>query len=182
MLRLFVAFPITNEFLNAIHQLEKNSHVPSNVKWTREGNHHITLFFIGSVDEKELDYIDQSLTEIFKKQKSFQLEYFCNEVKNKKGKAVMIWSRFKDSEEFSQIHSNLSEKLLHLANDKAEKINVIPHCTLARIKPPVSREEITIGDLQLREKIQNIPKAELWKSYQGTEGVIYEPVFRYTFS
>ncbi len=179
MIRIFCAFPINGEIADSFLQVaDKNSQI-ENIRWTPKANLHITLFFIGEVEEKNLEQIKNELSEVFKVQHSFTLEFDSVVFKGRKHPS-MLWAEFKKSEYFSELSEKIYKSLKEFMTIVPSYKDPIPHCTLARIKTNADISHIN-SDINLLQNIVGIDTAELWQTVQTKEGVRYECLEKYNF-
>lgn len=79
MMRLFVAIripkPVQDAVNRAINDLRRQPDTPKDAKWVRPENLHVTLKFIGEIDEERVAELRASLFEAVKEQKSFPIEF-----------------------------------------------------------------------------------------------------------
>jgi RNA 2',3'-cyclic 3'-phosphodiesterase len=173
MIRIFLATPLPPAWSESFLEISKKNSILEKIRWTPPDNLHITLFFIGEVEESNLENILSELEKLFEAQKSFILEFENVELRGKKSHPSMLWGKFRKSEMFSQ----LSEKIFHSVKEfmtiDVVHNDPIPHCTLARIKPGANTDLINLK-IGVPEKFISIHAAELWKTVQSKEGVRYE--------
>ena len=152
---------------------EKNSHI-ENIRWTPEENFHITLFFIGEVEEKNLSKVKANLENVFIDQKSYSLEFESVIFKGKKHPS-MLWACFRKNEFFTELSEKIHRSVKDFMTVASVHHDPIPHCTLARLKPGVDISSIvtTINLLQLE---LNVNTAELWQTVQTEKGVMYKSI------
>ena len=63
--RLFIGIPITDELKNKLENgIQQNISLPF-YRWVPKENYHVTTLFLGSVNEKEIDQIRETIQEIF---------------------------------------------------------------------------------------------------------------------
>ncbi len=178
MIRIFLATPLPPVWSESFLEISKKNSAVEKFRWPPADNLHIALFFIGEVEEENLEKIASALEKLFAEQKSFILEFETVELRGKKSHPSMLWGKFSNCEMFSQ----LSEKI-YLSVKEFMTIDVvhkdpIPHCTLARIKPGANTDLINLK-IEISEKFISIDAAELWKTVHSKEGVRYERLQRW---
>lgn len=75
--RLFIALNLPDEVKRQLQRLVSNLHQANKnkpIKWVEEDNFHLTLHFLGEVDEKEIDKINQNLEPIITKYSALKFE------------------------------------------------------------------------------------------------------------
>ena len=179
MIRIFVAFPLKNEMAKSFLQLSETNLSDKNIRWTPKDNLHITLFFIDEIEEINLVKIKSEIRNVFKKQKSFTLEYKEISFKGKK-RSSMIWAEFYKNNFFSDLSENIKQSVKDFMTIEIVHYDPIPHCTLARIKPGADVSSVN-KTIHLSEKTLNVDRAELWKTVQSKDGVKYESLEKFEF-
>lgn len=131
--RIFVAINLPSDIKKKLFLYsEKWSELPA--KWTPKDNLHITLEFLGDVDDQELADICQAVGEIAKKHTSFsiglqQVGYFPAD----KIPPKMIWATGEKSVELLALKRDLQDLLIGKVTILQEK-GFTPHVTIAKIQ------------------------------------------------
>ena len=107
------------------------------VRWTKEPSLHITLVFIGHVDNDEMLDICQLVKEIGKKHSGFEIRLNKVELGPPGRSPRMIWASGEKNIEIAKLRDDLENSLLKSKSSfnlkQAQAFS--PHITLARIKP-----------------------------------------------
>ena len=181
MIRIFVVFPIKYELAESFLLLSKKNSFNQNVRWTPRANLHITLFFIGEIEEENLNKIKNSLGNILQKQHSFSLSFEKIFFTDSKKRSLMIWGQFKKSEDFRMLSEKIYVSVKELMTTDHVHQDPIPHCTIARIKQNAETLAIDLNvNVQERFSVM-IDAAELWQTVQTKEGVKYKSIEKYKF-
>lgn len=170
--RVFVGIPISYKLVQACSRLQQAFKGVRTIRWMPEENLHITVLFIGEVEEVKIPELMQLFSEISSNTKPFELElgrytYFPE------AKPRMIWAQFKANESFVLLAAETRRALGHLCADKQEK-EAIPHVTLARFKylPAQSRKALLPSPpMQLK-----VDAVNLYESFLSSSGARYEVV------
>lgn len=139
--RLFLALPLPEKFKEELILYQKEMAGNFDLKErkpriTKAENLHITVSFLGSVEEKIIPRILEIIETITAKFLPFVLEF--SEVSGVPARHVkkMIWAIFHDSAEFVELKINLEKELSKLVplllREKGKEIVI--HVTLARLK------------------------------------------------
>jgi len=148
--RVFIAINLPERIKSALadyqnkwsrSQIDRGSSTGSGpelpARWTKTENIHITLVFIGYVEEQQILEIIQVVQKVVEQQKSFSIRlekiiYGPPKISPPR----MVWVMAKKSEEFNLLCDKLNKVLLNLPkiNFKPERREITPHITLARIK------------------------------------------------
>lgn len=102
-------------------------------KWTKKENLHITLAFLGYVQDDEIPGILRKTEEIAKKHKPFQLNFNKICYGPPKKALRMVWAMGDKSEELRGLQSDLENSLSNLPFKKENRY-YNSHITLARIR------------------------------------------------
>lgn len=183
-MRLFVALEVPDEVREKLAAIRDRFPKPqSQMRWVRAEQFHVTLKFIGEVDEEKVDEIMGALRAV--QQGSPVQCGFCGLgwYWNAKGFG-MLFSKIEDDGSLRALASRVDE-CLQPANFEPEHQEYMPHLTLARCKPLKSRprsavpedlsavaretEGLEFGRMQAREM-------HLMQSKLGTSGPKYSRV------
>lgn len=174
--RLFIGIPITDELKNKLENgIQQNISLPF-YRWVPKENYHVTTLFLGSVNEKEIDQIRETIQEICLATKPFTLQ-FDSFTSAPKRSPYMIWAKFSRHKTFDHVVLKLTKALTPL---KKYKPNPIPHITLCRLRKfkPLS----DFNDSQLISQYILVNKLILWESIINEKGPTYIEVDRFQLS
>ncbi len=134
--RIFIAVNFPREIKTKLLSYQ-NQWPDLPVRWTKSDNLHITLVFIGYVDEDELLDICKLVHQITKRHKIFNinLEKILLGPPNRPPR--MIWAEGEESQELAGLKNDLEKSLLNLAGSghRRQELRALrPHITLARFK------------------------------------------------
>jgi len=124
-----------NELSNQI----KNSGI--HVKLVEPENIHITLKFLGDVDEELIEKIEESIKKSIKDTSSFEINLAGTGVFPNLGYIKIIWIGIQDNGELRKIADNIDEQLSKLGFEK-ERRPFSPHLTIARVKSAKNKEKL----------------------------------------
>jgi 2'-5' RNA ligase len=166
MLRLFVGFGLPPELKLRLSLL--SSGVPG-ARWVDPGNYHVTLRFIGEVDEGMASDIDAALAQI--RAPRFALELAGV------GQWGMrsLWVGVERNPALLHLHGKVENALLRLGLEP-EGRRYAPHVTLARLKGTANAKlRAYLGDHALfRAEPFAVDRFSLIASYLTKSGAIYE--------
>jgi 2'-5' RNA ligase len=128
MLRLFVGIGLPPELKLRLSLL--CSGVPG-AKWVEPGNFHVTLRFIGEVDEGRAADIDEALAQI--RAPGFELALSGVGSFGSASKARMLWAGVEKSPSLFHLHQKVESALMRMGMQPEER-RYTPHVTLARLK------------------------------------------------
>ncbi len=160
-MRYFIAIDIPDELKEEIREFQKT--LPFGLKLVKPENIHITLKFLGDVDEKEIiSKLEGIEIEQFES-KTIEIGFFP-----KKNYARVIWLGLEDNE-ITDIVRKIETRL------NLTKEDFIPHITIARSKIPLRNLEINFKP----EKTIKINKITLYSSELTPKGPIYKKVVEF---
>jgi RNA 2',3'-cyclic 3'-phosphodiesterase len=129
--RLFVALNLPLPVKEKLSQLASNyPELPA--KWTKKENLHITLQFIGSTPEKEMEKISLYLKEAAGRHAKFDLKAKAVAYGPSRKNPRMIWALLEESSGLRELSEDISLGLSR-AGFPHEATEFTPHITLARI-------------------------------------------------
>ncbi|HLC74108.1 MAG TPA: RNA 2',3'-cyclic phosphodiesterase [Candidatus Nanoarchaeia archaeon] len=173
-MRLFIAINLPSNVKDYLFDLYKKIN-SSNVKvnWTHKKNLHMTMKFIGEVEDFKVNEIKDRLNHIEYKKFSLNLEtigFFPNN-----DFIRIIWIGVNPEEKVIELQKKIDSSLLDLIS-KDQRFDA--HLTIGRVKNIKNREEFIkkIKDTKL-EKIQfEVNEFKLMKSTLSKDGPTYEEI------
>ncbi|MCK9379027.1 MAG: RNA 2',3'-cyclic phosphodiesterase [Candidatus Moranbacteria bacterium] len=129
--RIFVGIDLPSQVKKRLaEKVEKWKSLP--IKWIKEDNFHITLSFLGYLEDEDLSKICQSVRVATKNIDAFDIELSKIELGPEKGKnARLVWFSGKASEELKKLQEEIEKSFGSFKIDKKE---FHPHVTLGRIR------------------------------------------------
>lgn len=180
--RIFLAINLPDQVKKKLLSFQRDwSTLP--VRWTRDQNLHITLIFIGYVDDEQMLDICQLTRQITKKSPCFEitLNKICFGPPNRP--ARMIWAMGEKDPVLSQLKKDLEEKLFNSESsgyDQRQAYPYRPHITLARIRQDQWRSLPDIPkidkDISLTFSVDSIEVMQSRLSRSGADYAVLESV------
>ena len=171
--------PSIREKISYIQQILKGCDL--NVRWVNPDNVHLTLKFLGEINEESLEQIKKIMTDVAEGSKEIKtsLESFGFFPNERKPRVFFVSTT--SQETLKSIADELEDKLQDLGFKKESKFK--SHITLARIKSIQNIDCLKekIKDIDLGE---NLPVNEiiLYESTLTPEGPIYDVIFKARFA
>lgn len=185
-MRLFIAFDFDENTVRKISDIQKVLKKSAEKgRWPYYRNIHLTIKFIGEVDDQYLPEIEKTLDEAFEglnvKPMTFQfdkLEFFRG-----KGNIRVAWIGLRgDTKYLAFLHNTIDHNLAGIGLKKETKA-YIPHITVGRdIFFDSSLFELNEGLKNLLEYQLSIKSATLYQSVQSGGKRVYQPLKTYYFS
>jgi len=176
-MRLFIAIELSAQIREALGQAQSHlKYAGADVKWVEKDNIHLTLKFLGEVPEEKLERIKNSLDEIGKSSKPFEISIKDIGAFPNTSSPRVIWVGLdKGTAESNTLAGNIDEAMSKLGFQK-ESRPFTAHLTIGRVRSAKNREA-------LKEKLhscqfpvvssQLISSIALFKSALTPKGPIY---------
>lgn len=115
----------------------------ANVKWVEKENLHITINFLGEVEDRELHGICRVLTSVGKAEAPFRLGLAGVGAFPTIRRPKVIWAGIADgADSLARIHAASEPRLLEMGVYRREERAYTPHLTLGRTKDEVDGQLI----------------------------------------
>ncbi len=175
MLRLFVALPLPDGVIARL--MIMSSGVPG-AQWTEPANMHLTLCFIGEVEESVAEDIDALLAGITVP--AFSLELAGVGTFGEGTKARMLWAGVKPSAALLHLQAKVESAIVR-AGLPPETRKFAPHVTLARLNHPhsVRLENFIVGNTLFQAGPFAVDRFALFESRLGKNTAVYTPIVHY---
>jgi 2'-5' RNA ligase len=179
MIRLFIALNIPVDILDKIldygYQAAEN---PVKFRWETKDKIHLTLKFIGEIEEKLVESISHEL-EFVKNYSSFNCTISRFGFFFRNGAPKILWSDLKADESFNPLVEELNQRLEKFGIEP-EKRKFKDHLTLLRIKQEVSEKFIQqVKSFRFEEINFSAKKIALVKSQLSKDGARYTDLKTY---
>jgi len=137
--RTFIAVEISEPVRQRAAALQqKLARTTPGVKWVEEANLHITLLFLGEVDNLDLVPICRIVKQQAAKLPPFTFEVSGLGVFPSVRRPKVLWAGIRDGgDELKTLHENLEGPLLELGSYRREERAFSPHLTLGRLDSEV---------------------------------------------
>ncbi len=173
MKRLFFSVSIHDLYKKElVHSFpQKNYH---GIRWTKEEQLHITLHFLGPVEEEKVQELISHAAAVSKSFHSFNLQFNTFKAILHNRKPTMIWAQFEENQTFELLTNKFREVFPTGKNRKP-----VPHATLARIKQLRSLPfELPI----MKSFSFLVDEMHLWESHLNSSGSVYSSVTSFRLS
>ena len=180
-MRTFIAIELPKEVRDALDKLEQQlKSAQADVKWLAPENIHLTLKFLGEIDDKKSDSIIKIVNEVAANQKSFQARISSIGAFPKINSPRVIWAGIdKGDEETRKIALELENLIAKLGIPKEDR-PFSSHITIGRTRSAINRERLVQelsklnGQLTQENLEFSVKKVTLYKSTLTPQGPIYE--------
>ena len=162
-MKLFIGIDLPEEIKNYLYEIQnkiKNNKL-AKINWVFKKNLHLTLKFLGEMEENKLSLLKERLSNI--KNQKFNLTLLPMGIFPDVNNPRIMWVGIKKEEKLFELQRKIDESTIDLSN---ESMSFAAHLTLGRIKLIKNKkeflkqfEEIKIEDLNFK-----IKKFALFKS------------------
>ena len=151
------------------------------IKWVKAENLHLTVKFLGDIDDNKIISVCQACDEAVKDLSIFDIEVDNAGYFPPKASARVIWAGItQGADKLTELFSSIEDKLEGLGFDRENK-PFSPHITLARIKNSENGRKAAsiIDNLQTHPfGIQPVDAITLFSSNMSANGPVYDVVHR----
>jgi len=184
-IRTFVAVPLESDIISRIELFQKELRaIPADVKWVRPNSIHLTLKFLGNIEEEAVDDIARAIQI---GSKGYQPWWML--VKNVGAfpsfrNPRVVWLGIEDaSGQIVALQNRIENELLKLGFEK-EKREFSPHLTLGRVRSSRGKKDLIHYLIDEREKnfgeIQ-VNRVVFFRSDLKHSGAIYTVLKEFIF-
>lgn len=175
MIRLFVGIGFDAELAERIAGLQRG--LPG-ARWVEPRNLHLTLRFVGEVDEGLAEEIHHGLAALT--EPPFALTLAGMGLFGDRRQAHTLWLGVERSEALSRLAARVDSAVIQ-AGAKPEPRRFNPHVTLARLKdaPPARIQDFIDASGHFREEHVAVDRFTLFRSTLGRQGAQYDGLADY---
>lgn len=172
--RGFIAIDInaTNKIVKFENEVAKTG---ADLKLVEPQNIHITLKFLGDVEEDQVDKIEQIIKESLKDIEPFTIKLNGTGVFPNENYIKVIWIGIEDGQIIGKIAGIIDEKLTKLGFKK-ERRGFSPHLTIGRVKTAKNKHTLIKTIENYRDEdfsVEEVKSIKLMKSDLTPKGPIY---------
>ncbi len=134
-MRCFIAIDISDDVRRSISAIINNCSKYSNdsIRWISSENIHLTLKFLGEVNEDIIFKIKESLESVCKKHGVFKINVKGVGVFPSPKYANVLWAGVEDSEQLKSLYTDIEDAMSKIGFER-EKRRFSPHITFGRVK------------------------------------------------
>lgn len=148
-----------------------------NIRWTPPEKMHITVYFLGNVQENTIPILCDALTKCITKHYAFTLIFKQIVLAPPNRKPTMVWAEYYNNEQYQNVFNDIKKaiELIGLCNQnhKNSSDQLIPHITLSRFKKSLIYSNflfpsLTIANLSVHSLVLVASEAEQDESFYTT--------------
>ena len=182
-MRLFVALDLTQEIRDALREpMEKLKLLAKTARWTRPEGMHVTLKFIGHVDDTKLDAIRAALATMRShapvEMRVRGMGFFPDERRPR-----VLWSGIEASANLALLAAGTERSLEPLGIPREDRA-FTPHLTLARLKDSHGLNKLVQAAAEMKSRDFGSTRAtqcHLFESVTKPSGAEYRKIESYAF-
>jgi len=179
-MRTFIAIELPSEIKDSLSRLQEELKASNaDVKWVEPNNIHLTLKFLGEIDDKKIEKITKIIDDTAREKNKFQMHISSLGTFPKIDFPRVIWVGVDTGDkETKGIADELEEKIAKIGIPKEDR-PFSSHITIGRTRSSLNREKL-VQDLKNKaelggEKLEfYVTKITLFKSTLTPHGPIYE--------
>jgi 2'-5' RNA ligase len=180
-MRTFIAIELPREIKDLLAKVQEElNSSQADVKWVQPQNIHLTLKFLGEIEEKKIDKINKIIEDIAGEKKYFPIRISNLGAFPKINFPRVIWVGIdKGDEEVKEIAKKLEEGLAKIGIQREDK-PFSSHITIGRTRSALNREKLIQRLNDLANKLQEenlefvVKKITFFKSTLTPKGPVYE--------
>lgn len=179
-MRLFIAIDLPEEWRNVLSLPEQSiGWLGRGVKWVEPRGMHLTLKFLGEVDEKLLPGIHAGMMRACSEFAPFVIRLRGTGVFPNAKRPRVYWAGIEGPSALLELQARIDAEMQRLGFP-AEEQKFRPHLTLARIKEPIGKQRMTDALLSysLESEPSDVREVLLMRSHLSSEGARYESIWR----
>jgi len=185
-IRSFIAIPLNPEIISRIEKTQEElKTLPADVKWVNPKSIHLTLKFLGNIEEGSIETIAQGIQDGIKGFKPWSAA-----VKNMGAfpslkSPRVVWIGIEDQRgELVKLQNHIEKEMSKLGFEE-ERRKFSAHLTLGRVRSSRGKDELVKYLLDEREQVFGEIKVDrviLFKSELKLTGAVYTVLKEFTFS
>ncbi|PRY82840.1 RNA 2',3'-cyclic phosphodiesterase [Alkalibacterium olivapovliticus] len=178
-MRVFIAIELSNDLKKRVLDVqEKTKQIVDKGNYTSVDNFHLTLHFIGEVNEEKTEEIKRTLDQVSERTSPFQLRLNSIGHFQKKNKHI-IWIGLKG--DLTHLHALNQSIRRALAKDSTpDDLKYTPHITLGRqIVLSDSMDEV-VNLVEVPEERLEVDTISLMESRREEGELVYRPIYTRT--
>jgi len=180
-MRSFIAVNFSQEVKKKLIEIqnELRSIIEGSLKWVEEENLHLTLKFMGELQENKIEHMKSLLSPVFKNYRQFRIEFKSIGAFPTINKPRVLWIGIEEGKnELETMVEEIENILANKLDIAKEEREFHPHITLARVKDKCRTNFEKIAKYQNKVFAEDIvTKIDLMESKLTPSGPIYSIIY-----
>ncbi len=160
--RLFLSIELSDKWKQYLVNWVQTQ--PNYFPWIPLDYWHITVQYLGEIEESDILSMSTELEQIFKTQTEFFL-YFLNICHYPRHEPPMIWAKVKQSEKFETIKEYATQTTNLYMRDIPDHRKSKPHITLAKLQGEYDVTRLKFPSEKPPHPVLHVTNIQLWESY-----------------
>jgi len=182
-MRTFIAIDLEEQIKDSLTNLVKIlKPAAKNIKWVNRENFHLTLKFLGELNEPQVETVRQTMNQLTHKYQPFSLSLKgTGSFPAGQSRMRVIWVGIEAGQELYSLQNELEEELERKGFPREER-PFSPHLTLGRAKVPENQERLKkeLDKFSVQEFGQmTVKEIIFFQSILRPEGPTYKPVDKF---
>jgi len=181
MIRTFIAISVLEEIKKNIADLQRKlKGCGGHIKWVRTESIHLTLKFLGDVEESKIDTIADSLKKAVRTQKSFKISVSGTGAFPNIRQPRVLWVGIDEGKEILTSLASEIDRVCTALGFKPEKRKFSAHLTLGRVKfqKNINTTLNTMNAANFKGGSFRAEEIIIMKSELRPEGALYTPLHK----
>lgn len=181
-MRTFIAIDVNQEIRDTSEEvISKLQELGFKAAWTKPENVHLTLFFMGEMDEKAVDSMVYSLNKRMKGFPSFSTKLTGLEYFKFKHAPRVLFLKFEPTKSLQKMYLEMKSELTKNKVKYDDQGNFVPHATLGRVKEYPTDWERKASELAIPNISLVIDGFTVYSSTLTPQGPIYKWIYKSKF-
>ncbi len=179
-MRAFIAIDVSDEVRENLLRAQERFGKSAKIKFVERENFHVTLKFLGEIDEATAEEVKKALAEIARKHRKHKVRVKGIGVFPSPSYVRVIWAGIENDEGIRAIANDVEREMRRLGFKKDK--DFVAHITIGRVKFVRDKIELAraLRDLANEDFGEfEVEAIELKKSTLTPKGPIYETVARF---
>lgn len=177
-MRTFIAIDVSDDIRESLAQVIAHlKNTGADVKWVAPENIHLTLKFLGDIDEKKSQQVEKALDGIAKVSRQFEINIKDLGAFPEIGFPRVVWAGLGRGASESRIVAAQVDAAMEGLGFERERRPFEPHLTLGRVRSPKNSDKLKDGvlthSLKLKSCSCNAGSMILFQSRLTPKGSIY---------
>lgn len=155
-MRAFIAIPLPEEAKQRLFEIQETlKAAQADVKWVNPNDIHITLKFMGDLNEKKLALIKEITASVANDHPAFQARIACLGTFPHRESPQVIWMGIdQGDEQIKLLNADLEARIAQCAGIPKEKRSFTSHITIGRVRSGNNREKLS----ELLKQLEGNPR------------------------
>jgi RNA 2',3'-cyclic 3'-phosphodiesterase len=182
-LRTFIAVDLGKTIRDRCAALQENlARTGADVKWVEVGNLHVSLLFLGEVDEREITQLCRAVNHACAERPAFTMSVETVGCFPNPRRPRVVWVGVGEGrEDLVALHDALEPPLLDLGCYRRENRQYTPHITLGRVRSEQANDDLAAALLRFatwRGSDTEVQEVQVLSSQLTPQGPVYAVLSR----